>query len=156
MYAHGTILNCKGHSLISEGISFMTNSEITHSAIFIIYKGLPHVIDAQKDGVQLRNFQKWQLKHNYSIIANEIQWNNDPYDLAYPILGATGYDFESLIIRQPIKLVINKITGQNLTLRRKKNESTRMTCSEFIATILDLPNPQNWTPGMIYEYLNTH
>jgi len=149
---HGDILHCSGQRIISKGIKLFTKSEFSHTALFILINGEPFVIDAQKDGVNPRPFDKWVEKYNYKYISSSPEWEFDPLEKALSKSGTTGYDFELFALRYPSKIIKGLFTKKEVELRRVKNEGERMICSEFVAWVLGLENPQNYTPKDLYIY----
>ena len=152
MYKHGDILHCKGKSLISKGIRLFTKSTTTHSAIYFEIDGQPFIMDAQKDGVNLRPFKEWMEKYNYDIIATPWIWSHDPYKKALQKSGVTGYDFRLFLFRYPSKIIKSVFTRKDVKLKRVKNENEKLICSEFIAWVIGLENPQNYTPKDLYIF----
>ncbi len=60
----------------------------------------------------------------------------------------TGYDFESFILRQPIKLLTGRWRN-----RGEEKESEKMICSEFTGWVYGMHNWFKMTPDDQYEYL---
>jgi len=152
MYNNGDILHCQGKSLISKGIRVFTKSTITHSAIYFEIDGAPFIMDAQNDGVNLRPFKEWSEKYNYDIIATSWKWAHDPYKKALQKSGVTGYDFRLFLLRYPSKIIKSVFTRKDVKLKRVKNENEKLICSEFIAWVIGLENPQNYTPKDLYIF----
>lgn len=133
----GDILHCRGRKLISRLIMRFTKSKWSHSALAFRIEGKLFVIDAQRDGVNLRAFEAWDKKYNYDILVtrhhdtNEAKINIQVLKArAFEKIGVTAYDFESLFLRYPWKLV----TGS--WKHRGNKEGKRMTCSEFVGYCL--------------------
>lgn len=144
----GDILHCTGDRLISRLIMKFTKSKFSHSAIFVEIWGQPFVIDAQKDGVNLRPWNEWMNKYNYKIVANRSTRDYNEKSLAKRAMtkiGHTGYDFESLIFKQPIEL----LTGKWFV---KKNEQERMYCSEFVAWVYGAERSYRISPQDLYKF----
>jgi len=152
MYNNGDILHCQGKSLISKGIRVFTKSTITHSAIYFEIDNEPFIMDAQKDGVNLRPFKEWMKKYNYDIIATPWKWSHNPYKKALSKSGVTGYDFRLFLFRYPSKIIKSIFTRKDVKLKRVKNENEKLICSEFIAWVIGLENPQNYTPKDLYIF----
>ena len=152
MYKNGDILHCQGKSLISKGIRVFTKSTITHSAIYFEIDGAPFIMDAQNDGVNLRPFKEWSGKYNYDIIATPWIWEHDPYKKALQKSGVTRYDFRLFLLRYPSKIIKSIFTRKDVKLKRVENENKKLICSEFIAWVIGLENPQNYTPKDLYIF----
>jgi hypothetical protein len=63
-------------------------------------------------------------------------------------LGTTGYDFVSLLIRQPLQIITGK-------WRKQKFESDRMYCSEFALWCHEVEKAYRMSPHQVYEYCAT-
>jgi len=109
-------------------------------------------MDAQKNGVNLRPFKEWMEKYNYKIIATHWKWGHDPYKRALQKSGVTGYDYRLFILRYPSKIIKTIITRKDVELKRVNNENEKLICSEFVAWVIGLDNPQNYTPKDLYNY----
>lgn len=104
----GDILHCSGNRILSKLIKKFTGSKFSHTALFIEIWGQPYVIDAQADGVNVRPFYEWNKKYDYDIVAHRFSGELDRVALskrAMTKVGHTSYDIESLLLRQPHKLV---------------------------------------------------
>jgi len=143
----GDILHCSSNRLISRIIKRLTKSKFSHSAFFIEIWGQPYVIDAQKDGVNLRPWNEWLDKYVYDIVAHRSsrKYSSDALaKRAMTKIGHTGYDFEGLLFKQPLKL----LTGKWFV---RKNESERMYCSEFVAWVYGAERSYKMSPQDLYE-----
>jgi hypothetical protein len=150
----GDILHCRGNSWISKTIMWFTNSKVSHSALFISVWGNDYILDSQKDGTNLRPFDEWVKKYNYSFTVTEMNIIDENI-FAVKVMskcGCTSYDFELLVLRHPISIVWGKLTGKEFTPKQKKNEDKRMVCSEFVAWAHGLDNPERYTPEKLYQY----
>ena len=136
-------LHCTGQRLLARLIRKFTRSEFSHTAIFRIIEGVPCVIDAQRDGVQVRTFERWQKEYNYKYVVTR-----DP-DLTVGEIHAMkkriyenldkGYDFESLLLRQPWKIITGK-------WKTKQDEKERLYCSEFAELVYGKDDSERTTP----------
>ena len=149
---HGDILHCSGQSIISKSIKMFIQSQISHTALYIELDGKPFIIDAQKDGVNLRPFDKWIQKYKYKYVSSSPNWEFDPLEKALSKSGSTGYDFELFVLRYPSKIIKGLFTKKEVELRRVKDENKKMICSEFVAWVLGLDDPQNYTPKDLLKY----
>jgi hypothetical protein len=66
----GDILHCTGKRPLSKLIRFFTKSKFSHTALFIRIWDQPYVIDAQKDGVNVRPWEEWIKEYDYSFIVS--------------------------------------------------------------------------------------
>lgn len=154
-YKTGDVFHCKGKGLISKGIKFFTESDITHSAMFIWIWGEPFIIDSQKDGTNLRPFYKWKEKYDYDYIVTRSNKTLDEKAFALNAMslsGITGYDFELFVLRYPFSIIRSKITGEDFLPKVVPNETKRMICSEFVAWAHDLLSPSTYTPKRLHEH----
>jgi hypothetical protein len=60
-------------------------------------------------------------------------------------VGVTAYDFESLILRQPLELITGK-------WREKSDKETRMYCSEYVAWVYGVKESYRMSPQDFYEW----
>ena len=145
----GDILHCTGHRLISKLIKYFTKSKFSHSAMFIEIWGQPYIIDAQKDGVNVRPFDVWKEKYDYTFKVYRSTKEIDHRTLALRALtkvGNTGYDFESLLIKHPITLITNT------SWKLGKDEYNRMTCSEYVAWVYGVERSYRISPEDLYNW----
>ena len=144
----GDILHCSGKKLLSRLIKKATKSKFSHSAVFIEIWGQPYIIDAQKDGVNVRPLNDWLEKYNYNITVHRSSNLVNEKTFAQRALtkvGHTAYDFESLLIRQPIELLTGKWV--------EKGDTTKaMYCSEYIAWIYGVEKAYKFSPQDLYEW----
>lgn len=143
------ILHCTGKKLLSTAIRKATHSQFSHSAIYRIIEGVPCVFDAQIDGTQIRTFDKWLKDYDYKFVATrDITLNAGDFAVMkrrmYRNLDK-GYDFESLIIRQPIKLITGK-------WKQRKNEDSRLYCSELVANIYGAEYSERMSPQDLFMW----
>lgn len=144
----GDILFCSSSKLLGRIIKRLTKSEFSHVALYVEVWGVPFVIDAQKDGIQFRMYSEWIEKYDYKVRVfrsnNEIDCKKISLRAASKA-GFTGYDFESLIIRQPIKLLTGK-------WNEKKRFEEVMTCSEFVSWVYAIHRSYSMSPQDLYEW----
>lgn len=144
----GDVLNCTGKRFLSKAIMAATKSEFSHTALFIEIWGQPYIIDAQKDGVNLRPWNAWMDEYNYEIKVLRAPFTIQEKTLAERALtkvGHTGYDFEGLFLRQPTKLLTGKWKEQGDT-------SERMYCSEYVAWVYCVEKAYRMSPQDFYEW----
>lgn len=150
----GDILHCSGNRLISKLIKKFTKSKFSHTALYIEIWDQPYVIDAQKDGVNVRPFKDWMDKYNYSFVVSRDTTLSEYHtkQLSKRALlktGHTAYDLESLLLRQPWKLLTGK-------WKTAKNEEEKMYCSEFVAWVYEIPNYYKMSPEDLYDWCVQH
>jgi hypothetical protein len=142
----GDILHCSGKNLNSKLVKKFTKSKFTHSAVFIEVWGEPYVLDAQKDGVNLRAWADWLLEYEYDIIIHRSSTVTNEKTFAQRALsrvGCSAYSFEEIIMKKPFQL----LTGR---WRKKKYES--LYCSEYIAWIYCIEKVYNFTPQDLHDW----
>jgi uncharacterized protein YycO len=144
----GDVLHCRGKRLLSNLIAGATKSKFSHTALFVEIWGQPYVIDAQKDGVNVRPWDAWMKEYDYTITAmrspNKLQEKSFAAR-ALTKVGHTGYDFESLFLRQPSKLLTGK-------WKIKGNEDERMYCSEYVAWVYGVEKSYRMSPEDFYNW----
>ena len=144
----GDILHCSGKKLLSRLIKRATKSKFSHSAVFIEIWGQPYVIDAQKDGVNVRPWNDWLDTYNYNIVVNrstDLVNEKTFAQRALTKVGHTAYDFEGLLLRQPVELV----TGEWV----EKGDTTRaMYCSEYVAWVYGVEKAYRFSPQDLYDW----
>lgn len=142
----GDILHCTRKSLLSWLIRKVTKSEFNHTALVIEIWHQIYIVDSQKDGTQLRPFDVWQKKWGYKYkISRPISIDSEEFSKRALSKTDTGYDFSSLLIRGPWKL----LTGR---WKKKKNEFDKMYCSEFVAWCYDIKYDSIMSPKDLWEY----
>lgn len=149
-YKTGDIFHCTGRGIIAKGIMKATKSKVSHSALFIEIWGKPYIIDAQKDGVNLRPFDEWVKMYNYKYIVHRYPNEFDRKEFALKAMtkiGNTAYDFEGLLIKQPIELLTGKY-------RRKGNEENKMYCSEYVAWCYGINESYRMSPEDLLQWCN--
>jgi uncharacterized protein YycO len=147
-YKTGDILHCTGKRLLSKLIRKFTKSQFSHTALFIEIWGQPYIIDAQKDGVNVRPWNEWVKEYNYKIVAHRSQDTIDSHALSKRALtkvGHTAYDIESLLFRQPLKLLTGKWDI-------KKDEDNKMYCSEYVAWVYGVEKSYRMSPEDVYQW----
>lgn len=145
----GDILHCTGTRLVSKLIMKFTRSKFSHTAMFIEIWGQAYVIDAQKDGVNVRPFDVWKNKYGYVFEVHRLENEPDYKALAIRSLtkvGNTSYDFESLILKHPFRLITNSFWKVD------KNEYNRMTCSEYVAWVYGAERAYRLSPEDLYNW----
>jgi len=125
-----------------------TKSKWSHTAIFIEIWGQPYVIEAQRNGVNVKSYYEWLKKYGYYFEISRSPYLSDHklFSInAMSVVGVTGYDFVSLLVRYPWKI----ITG---AWRKKKVESDKFYCSEYAMWTHDVELSYRMSPQDVYEY----
>lgn len=146
------VVFCTGNSWISKLIKWWTKSEFSHVAFFVELEGLPFIVDAQKDGVNVRPLEEWRKKYNYKeTVLYDPLINDEAKGIrkkrALKKAGVTPYDFLSTVIKQPFKLMFGR------WLKSKKDEDEKMNCSEFQSYILYVDNWNEISPAELFHIL---
>ncbi len=156
MFKTGDIFHCSGERLLSRLIKRFTKSKFSHSAVFIEIWNQAYVMDSQSKGTNLIPFDEWEKKWNYTYEVHRSPLLFDETkrrEFAIKALsrsGNTGYDFISLLIRQPLYL----ITGKWKEKESRKHK--RMYCSEFVAWSHGIESSYRMSPQDLYEYCNNN
>lgn len=145
----GDVLHCQGSRTLSKLIRWFTRSTYSHTALFITIDGNPFVIDAQKDGVQVRAFESWQKDYNYKVVAHRAKFTESSVmklkERALSKVGTTAYDFEGLILKSPIELLTGK-------WKKKPVEDERMFCSEYVMWVFNAEHSYRMNPQDAYDW----
>lgn len=144
----GDVLHCIGYGWRSKIIKWVTRSRFSHSAMFIEIWGQPYIIDAQKDGVNVRPFNVWKEVYGYDFVVHRSSDQFDSKALsqrAMTKVGHTSYDFTSLIFKHPFKLMFG-------TWRMKKNQFEKMTCSEYVAWVYGAGRAYRMSPEDLFQW----
>ena len=149
------ILHCSRRKWISRLIMWFTGSRFCHTAIFVQVDGLPFIVDSQADGTNLRPYQEWIKKFNYAFLVTRdtsetAADKTQQRKRIFAIIGHTGYDYESLLIRQPLLI----LTGRWRTRGKKENE--RLYCSESVAYIKGWEDSERLSPQGVFERCLKH
>lgn len=145
----GDILHCSRKGIVATLIRKFTKSPISHTAVAIEVWGEMYIIDAQKNGVNLKPLEEWLVKYKYQFIVARPVLGVDEREFslhAFKKIGVTGYDFASLLWRHPRAI----ITG---TWRKKYDPTdTSMVCSQYVAYCYDILNAYRMTPKDMFDY----
>jgi hypothetical protein len=146
----GDVIACRGTRLISRLIMGFTQSKYSHVSVAINIQGNDYVVEMQRTGCDLISFENWIKKYNYSY---EV-YRPEKSVSAKRILSkasSTKYDLRSLFLRQPIKIIKERITGKKSKLIKVKNEESKMTCSEYVAWLYSIEDYYDMTPDDIVK-----
>lgn len=144
----GDILHCRGKGFLSWMIRWITNSEFNHTAVYIEIWGQPYIIEAQKNGVNVKHYDGWIRKYGYYYEAHRKPFYFDQREYstrAMRKVGLTGYDFGGVIFRQPWLI----ITGN---WHKKRNEGEKMYCSEYVMWTHGVVESYKMSPDDVYQY----
>lgn len=145
----GDILHCTGKRLISKIIKRLTKSEFSHTAIFIEIWNKPYIIDAQKDGVNIRPFNEWVVDYNYTFKVHRSPnfVNESTFAIrAMSKCGTTAYDLEGLLLKQPFEILTGKWKNRGI-----RKECDKMYCSEYVAWCYGWEDCYRMSPRDVYE-----
>jgi len=148
----GDVLHCRGKSLLSRIIRWATKSQINHTALFIWIWGEPYIIDAQDNGVNVKPFGEWVKEYNYNFVAMRrprVIAEKKIATKAMSKVGLTAYDFEGLILKQPIELLTGKWNK-----KPSNKEQDKMYCSEFVSWVYGLDDSYRMSPKDFLDYCN--
>ena len=150
---HGDVLHCTSKSWLARTIQKMTKSHINHTSLMLEIDGAMYVIDAQKNGVNLKTLENWLENFKYTYVLHRkrkptTQWNKGISIRALSKVGVTPYDFASLLIWQPIYILTGKWKG-----RTEDRADDRFYCSEYVAWVLGLENWWECSPDLVYKAL---
>jgi hypothetical protein len=145
----GDILNCTGKKLLSKIIKMFTKSRFSHTAIFIEIWGEKFIMDAQKDGIQLRPFNQWIKKYDYDFEVRRASFeiNQTTFSKRMTSRLGTQYDVKSLVIGQPIEI----FTGKWVT-DKHEDYTKKLYCSEFVAWCYGVEDFYKMSPQDVYEW----
>ena len=144
----GDVLHCTRNSSISSLIRFFTNSKISHTAVVVEIYNKTYIVEAQKNGVNLKSLDNWILEFGYTYeISRPLEVDEKEFtERALSVTGVTGYDFESLLFRKPKEILTKR-------WRHRQNEHKKMFCSEYVAWIFELRQAEKLTPKDLYLFM---
>lgn len=148
MYKTGDIFHCTRNSFISKAIRFFIKSNLSHTAVLVMCWDKPFIIEAQSKGVYAIPFDEWLVKWKYTFIVTRPSIIIDEKSFALKamsVIGHTGYDFESFLLRKPFDLATGK-------WRLKDNEDDKMFCSEFVAWCFNIYESYRLSPKDVYDW----
>lgn len=148
-YRTGDIAHCIGHGFVAKGISFATNSKITHSAIFVNLDNLIFVVEMQKDGCHILPYENWVKKYGYDFIVTRPN-KSISRKLILSLVGLRGYNFSLLALKFPIKLIYHAITGEKYDIKLKKSDKGKMVCSQLVAKLNKWQDSEDYTPEDVF------
>lgn len=146
----GDVLHCRGKKIISKMIRWATKSQINHTAMFIWIWDEPYIIDAQDNGVNVKPFKNWVEEYQYEFIVQRKPRPIAEKKIATKAMskvGLTAYDFEGLILKQPIELITGKWHK-----KPANHEQDKMYCSEFVSWVYGLEDSYRMSPKDFLEY----
>lgn len=144
----GDVLHCAGHGLLSTLIMRFTKSSWSHTAIFIEIWGQPYIIEAQNNGVNVKPFEEWVKKYGYyyEVSRSPFEFDAKKFSIyAMSKVGTTGYDFLSLIVRQPWRIVSG-------SYKVRKDEYEKMYCSEYAMWSHGIEKAYRMSPQDVWDY----
>jgi len=148
-YKSGDIFICRGHSWISKAIRWATKSYYNHAAIYIEIWGRPYMMDSSSKGTNLVPFDEWEniFRFEYVVYRNSKLKDYKAFNIkAVSKSGHTAYDFHSLLLRYPIKILTGKWRYKG------DKETERMYCSEYTAWCHDIKDNYRMSPEDLLGY----
>ena len=126
--------------MVGEIIKEVTETYISHTALYVEIYGVGFIIDSQWDGTRMRSFEAWKKKYKYS------------YHITRRIDVLDQED-----VMKKVSLYINHMYGfidliRHLILRYfkvwlgSKREGKNLVCSEFVMRIFGNENAYKATP----------
>ncbi len=151
---HLDVVFCKRKTLLSRLIRKFTKSDWSHVALVLNYNGTVLIADSQINGTNIKELSVWQKKYKYETRIARYSYKilpskqHDIEDRVHSVIGVTGYDFASLLIKQPIFLITKKWFG-----KRRNPAKKRLYCSEFIAYAFNIGKWWKMTPEDLWSYM---
>lgn len=148
----GDILHCRNNRLLSKLIRWATKSKWSHTAIYMELNGRPFIIEAQKNGVNIKTFDNWEKQYGYYWEAHRnLEMGHEvPFvDRALSKAGVTGYDFDDLILKHPWRIITGK-------WKREPNEEDDMYCSFFAMWCHREPDAYKMRPDEAFAHCEKH
>lgn len=124
-------------------IRFITRSYWNHSAIVVHIDNENYVVESDLNGVVIIPFENYS--HNGIIKLSDSTFSVDWHRIESKV-GVAKYDFRNLVVHQTLK----EVFGIFITPKQGR-KGEKFTCSEFVAYVLDLPEPWTYTPKQISE-----
>lgn len=126
-----------------------TNSDVSHSAMYIEIWEKGYVLEAQRKGVVLLPFEKWE-KIGYRYTTS-IPIGIDDKFLAIKSMSklGTAYDYISLLFYKPLEMFFS------VYIKRKDYES-KLYCSELISLLFNINGFEGMTPRDLKTYCLTN
>lgn len=145
----GDILNCTGNKLLSKIIKLFTKSKFSHTAMFVEVWGEKFIMDAQKDGIQLRPFKNWTEKYNYKYEVRRSPFNINEKEFSKRAMSKLGtqYDVKSLVVGQPIEIFTGRWVIDN-----ERDFTKKMYCSEFVAWCYGISDYYKMSPEDLHKW----
>lgn len=125
-------------------IRAITRSYWNHSAIFVKRGDDEFVVESDVYGVVMIPFENY--KQNGVIKLSDSYFSVD-WNRIESKIGVAKYDFRNLLIHQTLK----EVFGIFITPSKEGRKGERFTCSEFVAYVINLPNPWMYTPKQMSE-----
>lgn len=150
IFRTGDVLHCSGHKWISRAIKWATKSKINHTAMFIWLWDELYIIDAQNNGVNVKTYQSWVDEYGYDYVVMRNPRPTGEAAIATKAMskvGLTAYDFEGLLIKQPIELITGKWHK-----KPANRETDKMYCSEFVSWVYGIEESYRFSPKDFLEY----
>jgi len=155
MLKTGDILICKGKSWISRAIMRVTKGTWSHSAIVVECWGEPCIAEAQRRGVNLKDFKTWVDSWGYEYEVFRYKGDFSPKQISVKALakcGETKYDLKTFFLRIPFRLLFKK----HRVKRSQQKQNEKFICSEFTSYVwnIKIKGTHEITPQEQFDYLS--
>jgi len=146
----GDVLHCTSNGVIGKIIQKFTKSKRSHTALVIEVWDELFICDSQIDGTNLRPFEEWVKKYNYTYsISRPLAFPDYYRERAMSKIGHTPYDLKSLFITQPIYQLTGKWVG-----RPEERADTKMYCSEYVSWVFKLKEWWKNSPQRVFDIMS--
>ena len=121
--------------------------------MFVEVWGEKFIMDAQKDGIQLRPFKNWtdKYQYNYEVRRAPFDLNEKEFSKRAMSMLGTQYDVKSLVVGQPIEIFTGKWVTDN-----KRDYAKKMYCSEFVAWCYGIEDYYKMSPEDLHKWELEH
>lgn len=143
---NGDVLHCKRRGVVSSIIKRVTRSEISHTALVWVVRGVPFVVDSQFDGTRVRTFDSWIKKYNYSF---QVSRRTEPLDQRDFVRKMAPFINSKYGFFDLIRHLIFNFFGVWIGVKR---EDKNLICSEFVMRVFDVPDSYRMNPNDVYQW----
>lgn len=147
----GDIFVCKRDTFISRAIRWMTKSTWSHTASFAVIEGFDCIIEAQRNGVNIKTYDNWVKEYGYifEVYRNPDMGSERAFvNRSLQKAGVTGYDLISFLIRHPWKIITGSWRKMPI-----EEEAEEMVCSEFNSWQHRIKGWWQTTPDELHKYM---
>jgi len=150
----GDLLICRSNRLLAKMIKAVSKSKYSHTAQVIKVHGQILVVEAQREGVNVINFETWKAKYNYTYLTVRpddtiVEHYAKFARRALSKTGLKNYDIKALFFDFPLYIY----TG---TWRGPKTEDEALkegkwNCSTYTAWIYGFKKWWQFSPQDVFE-----